>query len=224
MATQNPTYNGAPAQLPDDVLSACVSFLARKDIKVTLPKDPVSIAQAMLVYMGVGTQHPINGINHAMRVIDTFYCSRVNPSAKPVTPPVNEKKQRKKEKAAKRKAVALAREKSKAPRPDQKSSHKKRNPFYQSADWKRVRYEALKRSQGRCECCGRSPNEGAILNVDHIKPLRRFPHLSLSLDNLQVLCGPCNQGKGGWDRTDWREPQHYEKNELDREYERIMQG
>jgi 5-methylcytosine-specific restriction endonuclease McrA len=42
------------------------------------------------------------------------------------------------------------------------------------------------------------------LNVDHIKPRRRFPELSLDPDNLQVLCGNCNTGKGSWDTTDWR--------------------
>lgn len=31
----------------------------------------------------------------------------------------------------------------------------------------------------------------------------------LVLDNLQVLCGMCNKGKGNWDQTDWR-PDEYE--------------
>lgn len=31
-----------------------------------------------------------------------------------------------------------------------------------------------------------------------------FPDLALSMDNLQVLCGDCNHGKGNWDVTDWR--------------------
>lgn len=78
--------------------------------------------------------------------------------------------------------------------------------FYDSPEWKRLRYEALKRSSGKCECCGNGPAQGAVLNVDHIKPRQRFPHLALSLDNLQVLCSWCNQGKGGWDHTDWRRP------------------
>lgn len=78
--------------------------------------------------------------------------------------------------------------------------------FLRTPEWKRVRYKALMASNGRCECCGRGPAEGAVLNVDHIKPRHKFPELALDLSNLQVLCGTCNAGKGGWDETDWREP------------------
>lgn len=76
--------------------------------------------------------------------------------------------------------------------------------FYDTPEWKRIRYEALKRSNGHCECCGAGPEHGARLNVDHIKPRQRYPELALELSNLQVLCAWCNEGKGGWDRTDWR--------------------
>lgn len=78
--------------------------------------------------------------------------------------------------------------------------------FYKSGDWKRARYDALKAADGRCCLCGASPAVGAILNVDHIKPLRKHWDLRLDPDNLQVLCGSCNHGKGNRDDTDWREP------------------
>ena len=218
MANANPTYRDAPAQLPEDVLIACVDFLKRKNIIVMDPTAPVAIAQAMLVYMGVGTQHPVNGINHAIRVIDTFYKSRVNKAADTSPAPMGKVQKRKKAKAEKKKAAFKA----------YKAAKKKpvvpRDAFYASVEWKRVRYEALKKSSGRCECCGVSPKEGAILNVDHIKPRRRFPALALDVTNLQVLCASCNHGKGSWDRTDWRapEPEQNEKTPLDWEYERIM--
>jgi 5-methylcytosine-specific restriction endonuclease McrA len=76
--------------------------------------------------------------------------------------------------------------------------------FYNTPEWKRIRYEALKQSNGRCECCGAGSKEGATLNVDHILPRRSFPKLALDINNLQVLCAWCNEGKGNWDQTDWR--------------------
>lgn len=82
----------------------------------------------------------------------------------------------------------------------------KRCEFYSSAEWKKVRYAALKRHGGRCQLCGASAADGTRLNVDHIKPVRRYPHLALVLDNLQVLCASCNRGKGHRDETDWRVP------------------
>ena len=56
----------------------------------------------------------------------------------------------------------------------------------------------------RCQACGASPSDGAVLNVDHIQPRLLFPELALHLENLQVLCGDCNEGKGNWDMTDAR--------------------
>lgn len=76
--------------------------------------------------------------------------------------------------------------------------------FLRSYEWRRVRMEALKRYGAKCQCCGATPQTGAKINVDHIKPRRVYPELALSIDNLQVLCHDCNHGKGNWDMTDWR--------------------
>lgn len=76
--------------------------------------------------------------------------------------------------------------------------------FLQSKAWKRLRFQALKKHGMKCQACGSSPSTGAVLNVDHIFPRRLFPELALRLDNLQVLCGDCNEGKGNWDMTDAR--------------------
>ena len=46
--------------------------------------------------------------------------------------------------------------------------------------------------------------DGIKLNVDHIKPRKKYPKLALDVDNLQVLCNECNHGKGNRDDTDWR--------------------
>lgn len=76
--------------------------------------------------------------------------------------------------------------------------------FYKSKEWKFMRYEALRRYGGRCQCCGASAQENAGLHVDHIKPLRVFWDLRLDIDNLQVLCADCNEGKGARHADDWR--------------------
>src|SRR5688572_13677972 len=79
-----------------------------------------------------------------------------------------------------------------------------RKDFYQSDEWRAVRYEALKLHSARCQCCGRSARDGIVIHVDHIKPRSRFPELALTLDNLQILCEDCNLGKMARDETDWR--------------------
>lgn len=88
--------------------------------------------------------------------------------------------------------------------------------FLRTYDWKLLRYTALIRSSGQCECCGATPKTGAVLHVDHIKPRSRYPHLALDLNNLQVLCSQCNIGKSNTDETDHRRetPEQREAREL----------
>jgi hypothetical protein len=76
--------------------------------------------------------------------------------------------------------------------------------FYNSEEWRRVRYLALRSHGGACQCCGATPSRGFPLHVDHVKPRSKYPELELDIDNLQVLCADCNLGKGAWDETDWR--------------------
>lgn len=77
--------------------------------------------------------------------------------------------------------------------------------FLTSFEWRRVRMMALKKYGAICQCCGASPANGAVMNVDHIKPRKLFPELALDVNNLQILCQECNHGKGNWDMTDWRQ-------------------
>jgi len=81
---------------------------------------------------------------------------------------------------------------------------KPKKSFWQSAEWRELRYSILVERGARCECCGVTPKEGAVMNVDHIKPISKAPHLKLERTNLQVLCAKCNHGKGSHDETDWR--------------------
>ena len=73
---------------------------------------------------------------------------------------------------------------------------KRLNPkFYNSQEWRELRYEALKRYGTACSCCGASRQSVAVMHVDHIKPRSKYPELELDINNLQILCQDCNLGK-----------------------------
>jgi len=77
--------------------------------------------------------------------------------------------------------------------------------FLFSYEWRKTRMVALKKYGAKCQCCGATPQSGAVMNVDHIKPRLTRPELALDVGNLQILCHECNHGKGNWDATDWRD-------------------
>lgn len=56
-----------------------------------------------------------------------------------------------------------------------------------------IRYTVLDRDNGKCKLCGRRPNDGVKLHVDHIVPYS-LGGLTV-IDNLQTLCDECNIGK-----------------------------
>ena len=76
--------------------------------------------------------------------------------------------------------------------------------FYDSAIWRRLRFDVLVKYGRRCMCCGRTPDHGITINVDHIRPIKLFPELRLDPSNLQVLCDACNEGKGNRHICDFR--------------------
>lgn len=86
------------------------------------------------------------------------------------------------------------------PRPTRNAS----DFFFFSDQWIRLRYRVLSRRGNMCECCGHSWSVGNPLQVDHIKPRSKYPHLALEESNPQVLCRECNLGKSNVDETDWR--------------------
>lgn len=97
-----------------------------------------------------------------------------------------------------REVVAVT--KSKKP----KKSKLAKTEFLETYAWRKLRMQILVRYGSRCMCCGATPQTGAVMNVDHIKPRLTHPELALDSENLQILCGECNHGKGNWDTTDWR--------------------
>jgi 5-methylcytosine-specific restriction endonuclease McrA len=84
--------------------------------------------------------------------------------------------------------------------------------FLQTPEWRRVRYDALRANNGRCELCGRNKHQlppGEHLNVDHVHSRKARPDLALEVTNLAVLCSADNAGKGNrHDGDDWRHPAH----------------
>lgn len=88
--------------------------------------------------------------------------------------------------------------------PKKAGAGRRRSSFYATEEWKRLRYDALAKSNGRCCLCGRGSHDGAVLRVDHIEAISVAPHRKTDPGNLQVLCNDCNWGKGNRDDTDWR--------------------
>lgn len=72
--------------------------------------------------------------------------------------------------------------------------------FEMSEEWKLLRSSVLLMYGKTCMRCGSTKN----IQVDHIKPKYKYPHLSLDVNNLQVLCWPCNKSKSTIDETDYR--------------------
>ena len=68
----------------------------------------------------------------------------------------------------------------------------------------------MRRDGYRCVICGADISGRGQALVDHIKPVRTYPHLALSLDNLRSLCpthdkqGHRKKGRrsGRWDREE----------------------
>lgn len=113
-----------------------------------------------------------------------------------------------KNKTEKIKSCSVQSAKSKPPRLDRPKTvagvDVASDAFLSTFQWRKVRMEALKKYGPRCQCCGATPATGAVMNVDHIKPRKKWPSLALDVNNLQILCHDCNHGKGNWDDTDWR--------------------
>ena len=80
------------------------------------------------------------------------------------------------------------------PRSKIKKEHDKK--FYESREWRELRFQILNSHGRRCNLC--HSTEGTF-HVDHIKPRSKYPHLELTPSNLQVLCEDCNLGKSDFE-------------------------
>lgn len=82
--------------------------------------------------------------------------------------------------------------------------------FYDTDEWRHLRYEAFERYGNRCLACGRTAAHDLVMHVDHIKPRSKYPELALDIENLQVLCEDCNLAKSNIFETDWRVYYHHQ--------------
>lgn len=67
-------------------------------------------------------------------------------------------------------------------------STRNKETFYASEEWKLLRSWVFKSYINNCFSCGSNKN----LEVDHIRPISKFPHEALKYKNLQILCRQCN--------------------------------
>lgn len=94
------------------------------------------------------------------------------------------------------------------------------NSFYQSYEWRSLRYKVLRKFGFECMACGRGAIDGCKIHVDHVKPISKFPELSLDEENLQVLCEDCNLGKSNLFDDQFRVP----ASKIGQEFRRIYKG
>ena len=66
------------------------------------------------------------------------------------------------------------------------------NKFYQSIEWREARGYVFAHNPNECAYCGSIEK----LQIDHIRPLRHYWELRLTIENLQILCEDCNYAKG----------------------------
>lgn len=59
--------------------------------------------------------------------------------------------------------------------------------FYQSELWRQVRQVILNLNGGRCAKCKKKAQM-----VHHLKKVKEFPQLALTLSNLEPLCNSCH--------------------------------
>ena len=71
--------------------------------------------------------------------------------------------------------------------------YKKSSDFQRKLVGASKRYEVLVRDNFTCQLCGATREDGAKLEVDHIKPISKGG--KSDMDNLQTLCQACNRGK-----------------------------
>lgn len=81
-----------------------------------------------------------------------------------------------------------------------KKPKRRKDLFYSSWAWRKMRLFIIERDKGRCAICGRTiedyRDDGVTrvkISVDHILKRSDYPKLELEPDNLRVLCSDCHE-------------------------------
>lgn len=65
-------------------------------------------------------------------------------------------------------------------------------PFYKSKEWRKLRAIAKRRDNNECQMCKEIGGYSKGYMVHHIKEVKDYPELALTLNNLQTLCNSCH--------------------------------
>lgn len=81
-----------------------------------------------------------------------------------------------------------------------KKPKKKKDLFYSTWAWRKMRLFIIERDEGRCALCGRTINDyrddgisKVRISIDHILKRSDHPELELDPDNLRILCIDCHE-------------------------------
>ncbi len=64
--------------------------------------------------------------------------------------------------------------------------------FYASSCWRKRRKKALERDRYTCQRCKDKGRYTRANTVHHVKEIKNYPHLALTLSNLLSVCHTCH--------------------------------
>ena len=67
------------------------------------------------------------------------------------------------------------------------------DPYFASAEWRRLRYRALRPARWRCADCRCALRDRDSMRVYYVLSRHAHPELAADLENLRVVCHPCDQ-------------------------------
>ncbi|WP_431030043.1 HNH endonuclease [Lysinibacillus sp. LZ02] len=64
--------------------------------------------------------------------------------------------------------------------------------FYQWCEWRKLRKKALERDRYECQQCKHNGRYSKAENVHHLKEVKDYPELAMTLSNLESVCITCH--------------------------------